>query len=150
MTLERTQRSEEAAVRAVIAELVQAVRAGDAEAMLAHCAPEIVIYDMLGPLQHAGEEAVREVWEQTLAPFVPPLEHELAELEVAVSGDVAFTRCLSRFGGARKDGLTQVHWVRLTLGLRKRGGRWLAVHQHVSVPFDMEDGTALMDLEPEG
>jgi uncharacterized protein (TIGR02246 family) len=147
MTLQE-EKAEEAAIRGVLDAFAEALRAGDVDAMLSHCAPDVVAFDMLGPLQHAGATALRAVWEETLAPFVPPLEHELAQLDVAVSGDVAYCRGLSRFGGTRRDGGRSAHWLRLTLGLQKRGGRWKVAHQHVSVPFSMDDGKALLDLEP--
>jgi hypothetical protein len=30
----------------------------------------------------------------------------------------------------------------------KIDGRWMVTHEHVSVPFDMKSGQALMDLKP--
>jgi ketosteroid isomerase-like protein len=39
-------------------------------------------------------------------------------------------------------------WLRATVGYRKTDGRWLVVHEHVSVPIDMESGKALFDLKP--
>jgi hypothetical protein len=32
--------------------------------------------------------------------------------------------------------------------LRKIDGQWKVVHEHVSVPFDMETGKAMLDLKP--
>ena len=110
MTLQ-DQKTEEAAIRGVLDAFAQALRAGDVDAMLSHCAPDVVAFDMLGPLQHA-------------------------------------CRGLSRFGGTRRDGGRSAHWLRLTLGLQKCDARWKVAHQHVSVPFSMDDGRALLDLEP--
>ena len=39
--------------------------------------------------------------------------------------------------------------MRVTVCFRRTGGRWLIAHEHFSVPFDMESGKALMNLEPE-
>ena len=71
-------KTEEAAIRGLLDEFARALRAGDVDAMLSHCAPDVVAFDMLEPLQHEGAAALRAVWEETLAPFAPPLEHELA------------------------------------------------------------------------
>ena len=40
-------------------------------------------------------------------------------------------------------------WFRVTLGLRKIDGSWLVVHEHESVPFEM-DGSflAAVNLQP--
>lgn len=66
--------AEEAAVRAVIDATTNAVRAKDVDAMLAHCAPDLVTFDIVPPLEHEGADAIRRLWAQTLAAFVPPLD----------------------------------------------------------------------------
>jgi ketosteroid isomerase-like protein len=38
--------------------------------------------------------------------------------------------------------------MRVTVCLRKKGGRWTVVHEHISAPFDPAGGTALLGLEP--
>jgi hypothetical protein len=38
--------------------------------------------------------------------------------------------------------------MRASAGLRRRGGKWLIVHEHFSAPFDPASGKALFDLEP--
>ncbi|HEV7730794.1 MAG TPA: nuclear transport factor 2 family protein [Candidatus Binatia bacterium] len=67
---------------------------------------------------------------------------------MTVGGDVAFTRSLNRFGGTTADGTHDASWLCSTLCLRKIDGRWKLVHEHVSVPFDMQTNAALLDLEP--
>ena len=39
-------------------------------------------------------------------------------------------------------------WLRYTEGLKKIGGQWRVVHEHISVPADMATGKAVMDLKP--
>jgi ketosteroid isomerase-like protein len=48
----------------------------------------------------------------------------------------------------RTDGTRSTSWLCTTLGLRKTDGRWKVVHEHISVPFDMERGKAMLDLKP--
>jgi ketosteroid isomerase-like protein len=38
--------------------------------------------------------------------------------------------------------------VRWTACWRKIGGQWLLVHDHVSVPVDLQAGKAVLDLKP--
>jgi ketosteroid isomerase-like protein len=38
--------------------------------------------------------------------------------------------------------------MRVTVCLRKSGGRWAVAHEHFSAPFDPESGMALLDLAP--
>ena len=139
---------EESAVNAVIDAMAKAVRAGDVDAMLAQCAPGIVIFDMVPPIKHEGEDSIRALWSKTLEPFQPPLEFEFKEVDITIGGNVAFARCFSRFGGTRSDGTRVANWMRSTLGFQKVDGRWRIVHQHVSVPFDMQTGKAMLELEP--
>jgi uncharacterized protein (TIGR02246 family) len=148
MKPERSKITEEAGVRAVIDALTEAVRARDVEAMLSQCDPDIVTFDMVPPIKHKGAEAIRSIWVKTLASFEPPLEYEFRELDIAIGGDVAFARSLNRFGGTKTDGTHIANWLRSTLGFRKVDGRWRIVHQHISVPFDMETSKAMLDLKP--
>jgi uncharacterized protein (TIGR02246 family) len=148
MIREHSENAEDAAIRAVIDAITKAVRAKDVEAMLAQCAPGIVTFDMVPPLKHQGAQAIRGLWARTLAAFEPPLEYDVHELDIAVDGDVAFARCLNRFGGTKTDGKRVINWLRSTFGLRRIDGRWKVVHEHVSVPFDMETGKAMLELKP--
>jgi uncharacterized protein (TIGR02246 family) len=148
MTRENSTSADETAVRSVIDAITNAVRAKDVEAMLAHCAPDIATFDMVPPLKHEGAEAIRRLWATTLATFDPPLEYDVHHLELMVGGDLAISRSLNRFGGTGTDGTRNVSWLCSTLGLRKLDGRWKVVHEHVSVPFDMETGRAMLDLKP--
>jgi uncharacterized protein (TIGR02246 family) len=142
------QRGDESGVRAVIDAIAAAVRARNVEGMLAQCAEDVVVYDLVPPLEHKGVASIRQVWTEALSAFEAPVEYDVQHLDVAVSGDVALARSLNRFGGARKDGTRVVNWMRSTLGLRRIDGRWKVVHEHVSVPFDMKTDKALLDLTP--
>ncbi len=139
---------DEAAIRAVIDAITQAVREKDVDALLTHCAPEVSAFELVPPLEHSGAEALRAVWDRTLEPFEAPLECDVHDLDLTVGGDVAFGIGLKRFGGTSKDGKRSSTWLRSTLGLRKLHGEWKLVHEHVSVPFDMRTTKARLDLEP--
>jgi ketosteroid isomerase-like protein len=141
-------KSEENAIRRVIEQMAMAIRAKDVEALISLCAPRIATFDMLPPLRHDGPDAIRKLWHDALEPFVTPVDYEVNQLEVIAGSDVAICRSLNRFGGVRKTGEHVVNWLCSTVGLRKIDGRWKVVHEHVSVPFDMNSGKALLHLEP--
>ncbi len=147
MPEEDTTRSDLPAIRAVIDAMMKAVRTNDVEAFLRHCAPDIVVFDMLAPLQQKGWEALRRSWGIALQGFEGPIEYEIDHLDIAMSGDIAMSRSLAHFGGTTKEGTRVANHLRSTLGFRKIGGEWKLVHQHVSVPFDMTSGRALLNLE---
>jgi uncharacterized protein (TIGR02246 family) len=141
-------RTDELEIRAVIDALAAAVRARDVDAMLTHCAAEVVVFDMVPPLAHEGTEAIRRVWTSALAALEGPAEYETQQVDIVAHGDVAFSRALTRFGGTTRDGARTASWLRSTLGFCRIDGRWRLVHQHVSAPLDMETGRALLDLKP--
>jgi ketosteroid isomerase-like protein len=127
--------------------IAKAVRSNDVEALLAHFAMDVVVFDMLVPLEQKGTDALREIWVAALAPFEGPIDYDVEHLGIWVSGDVAFSRGLSVFGGTTKAGQHVVYRVRTTLGFRKIAGSWKVIHQHVSAPFDAHSGKAQLGLD---
>jgi ketosteroid isomerase-like protein len=69
-------------------------------------------------------------------------------LTIAASDDVAFSYSLNRTGGTTKTGAQVDRWLRWTAGYRKTNGKWLIVHEQVSVPVDARNDKALLDLKP--
>jgi ketosteroid isomerase-like protein len=129
--------------------LVAAIRATDLEAVKPIYAPDIVSFDVGAPLQHVGAEAKWKNWADAFAVFQPPLGVEMRDLTITLGGDVAFARSFNRLSGTLKNGSTSPgFWVRATYCFRRIDGNWLIVHDHASVPLDLEDGRALLNLEP--
>jgi ketosteroid isomerase-like protein len=50
--------------------------------------------------------------------------------------------------GVLKTGQRTNVWLRSTLCFRQICGAWLATHEHVSVPADIERGNAALELRP--
>ncbi len=65
-----------------------------------------------------------------------------------VGDEVTFGHSLNRISGAVKSGYKADCWVRWTTRFQKIDGNWLIVHDQVSVPIDVGNGTALLNLEP--
>jgi ketosteroid isomerase-like protein len=61
---------------------------------------------------------------------------------------VAFGHSLNRVSGTLKNGQRSGFGLRWATCFRKIDGNWLIAHDHVSVPLDLESGSALLDLEP--
>jgi uncharacterized protein (TIGR02246 family) len=128
------QRASEPAVRALIESWATAVQARDLDGVLADHSGDIQMFDVPPPNEVRGIEAYRETW----PPFFEWLKQgavfELVSLDVTAGDDVAFATALLRCGteeGLRKDPNTR---LRLTVGLRKEGGRWIVSHEHHSFP----------------
>ncbi len=73
---------------------------------------------------------------------------EIHDLEIAADNHVAFSHCLGRCGSGSENGEDKASWMRITAGYCKRNENWWIVHEHWSIPFDMESGKALFALKP--
>jgi ketosteroid isomerase-like protein len=140
---------DEAEIRRRIDRLAEAVRAADLESVMSAYAPDMVTFDIVPPLQKASADGKRKNWMDVFATYRRPLGYEIRDLAIAVADDVAFGHSLNRISGAlQKSGAAIDQWLRWTACFRKIDGRWLIVHDHVSVPTDFATGSALLDLRP--
>ncbi|MBV9844613.1 MAG: nuclear transport factor 2 family protein [Kutzneria sp.] len=140
--------TDEACVRRLLDDRVDALRAKDVDRVMSLNSPDIVVFDIPTPLQYLGNYACRTSIVAWLNSYRGPLSFETRDLRVAVGGDVAFTHSLFRVSGTMKNGTATDHWVRLTFCLRKIGGKWRITHQHVSLPIDLESGEAVHYRQP--
>ncbi len=139
---------DEAQIRKLIEHWAAALRAKDLEGVLATFTPDARSYDLAPPLQQdaGGRRQALAAW----FPGFSAIGYEIGEdLDIAVSGDVAFCCSLNRLGGKLLSGDEFEIWVRVTMGFRKVDGTWKIAHAHTSVPFYM-DGSfkAATDLNP--
>ena len=140
----------EAAVREVYDRWAKAFEAKDVNAIMALYAPgdEVVAYDIVPPLQYKGKEAYRKDYEEFLSQYQGPIKVEYRDMRVVAGNHVAFVNALERLTGTLTTGQKVDMWVRATSGLRKIDGKWLIVHDHISVPADFTTGKALLELKP--
>ncbi|WP_431914533.1 YybH family protein [Nonomuraea jabiensis] len=115
---------------------VDACQAKDIDRLMSHYSPDIVYYDVVPPLQFAGSDEVRRNFVRWFDEYDGPIGLETHELNIAVSGDVAFAHMLHLDTGTLKDGSDRTMWVRSTVCCRRSGGKWLITHEHISMPFD--------------
>jgi uncharacterized protein (TIGR02246 family) len=130
-------RSAEEEIREKTEQWADAVRAKDYDGILAHYADDVVVFDVPPPLQKKGKEAYRKNWENWLGGFKGRVDCEVAELTITACDTAAFVHCLTRISDNMDDGTKSGNWVRVTVGFEKRDGRWLATHEHVSIPAGM-------------
>lgn len=150
MTTDTERKTDEARIRALLEDRAAATTARDARRFLAHCAPDVVQFDLAPPLQLRGPEALdREAVEAWYATWDGAIEIALSQVEITVGDDVAFCHGISRMHGTKSDGQEVELWSRATVGLRKIDGTWKITHTHDSVPFLMDgSGLAALDLKP--
>lgn len=142
------QAADEAAIRRRLDQMVKALHAMDLDGLLSIYAPDVVSFDIDPPLWYQGSQAKRQRWSEVFGMYRPPMEYEIRDLSISVSGDLAFSHSLNRMNATLKNGEQTDFWLRWTACFRKIDGDWLIVHEQISVPTDFPSGKALLDLKP--
>lgn len=127
--------SADAEIRTLIREWAEAVHSGDMDTVLADHADDIVMFDV--PPPDDGVRGIRD-YEETWPPFfrwqAGGARFEIVELNVEAGEDVAWAWALLRCGTDETFREQPGQRLRLTLGLRREGERWVVAHEHHSFP----------------
>jgi uncharacterized protein (TIGR02246 family) len=127
--------ADETEIRGIIERWARAVHDGDLDTVLADHAEDIVMFDVPPPSDGVrGIDAYRATWPPFFTWQREGASFDIVALDVTAGNDVAFAYALLRCG--TRDELEQDpdNRLRLTIGLRKDGGRWIVTHEHHSFP----------------
>jgi ketosteroid isomerase-like protein len=127
---------------------VEACRAKDIDQLMALYADDIVYFDVIAPLQFIGADAVRRNFIRWFDEYAGPIGLETQDQKIAVNGDVAFAHMLHLDSGTRRNGLELAVWLHSTVCLRRTADNWQITHEHISIPHDPEDWSAVVDATP--
>jgi len=139
---------DEGHIRALLDNRVTAIRAKGVNAAMSNIAPDILMFDVVNPLQYIGSDASKKRAEEWFFSFQGPIGYEMRDLSITAGDDVAFSHSLNQVSAMRKDGKKLEMWWRSTICYRKMDGKWIITHEHNSVPFNPETGKASLDLTP--
>jgi uncharacterized protein (TIGR02246 family) len=124
--------TDENQIRTLIEHWAAAVRAGDLAGALADHDADLVMFDVPPPYQGVrGLDAYRATWPPFFKWLAGGGSFDIESLDVTAGADVAFAYALLRCGMPTDDPAVK---LRLTIGLRKRDGRWVVTHEHHSFP----------------
>ena len=135
-------------VRQRTRDLVRAIGAKDLDGVMAFYAPTVVSFDLDPALRYTGTDRKRQAWQALFAAHPGTFVYDVAELDVTADGELAFAHSLNHVKGRLSSGQPTDLWVRWTACFRRIDGVWLIVHDHVSVPADLEHGKAVLNLTP--
>lgn len=114
---------------------VSAVRACDLEGVLSAHAEDIVMFDVPPPDNGVrGIDAYRETWPPFFGWLRSGASFDIVEMDVTAGDDVAYAWALLRCGTEDEFRKDPDNRLRLTIGLRRVGGRWVVSHEHHSFP----------------
>jgi ketosteroid isomerase-like protein len=141
---------DEASIRALESRLVAAVNAKDVKAIMRVYVPDesLVVFDVVPPRQYVGAKAYANDWTDFLGIFKESLKFEISDLSVTVDGTMGFGHSIQRVTGTNTKGQPVDLTVRVTDVYRKIKGNWLIVHEHVSVPVDLDTGKPDLSSKP--
>jgi uncharacterized protein (TIGR02246 family) len=146
----RTSANDKAEIQQLLDRWAKAFRARDLNGIMSIYEPgeTLVAFDVVPPLQYVGFETYKKDYQEFLDQFQGTIDIEYRDLNIVAGNTVAFSRGLERMTGTLKNGQKFDAWVRFTECYRKTNGHWLAIHDHISVPVDLESGKAALDLKP--
>jgi uncharacterized protein (TIGR02246 family) len=122
-------------IRDLIERWAAAVHAGELDTVLKDHADDIVMFDVPPPENGVrGLEAYRRTWPPFFEWQRSGAHFEIVELDVTAGDDVAFAWALLRCGTEEEVRGDPANRLRLTVGLRRNGDRWVVTHEHHSFP----------------
>ena len=136
--------ADETAIRALEHNFAEAVKAKDLDKIMSSYehGQNLVVFDVVPPREYVGWDAYKADWQKVLGTFSGAVTFEISGLEVTAVGNLAYGYSFQHVAGKTTNGNTMDVTVRVTDVYRKSGGKWLIVHEHVSVPVDLDSGKA--------
>ena len=137
-------------IRALEDRYVAAFKAKDVDAIMKVYAPDqtLVVFDVVPPRQYVGAAAYRKDWQTVFGSFDGPITVELTDLDVVADRNLAYSHSIQHVAGTNKHGKKLDLTVRVTDVYKKAHGRWQIIHEHVSVPVDLETGKPDLASKP--
>lgn len=136
---------------AVLAErFAAAYKAKDINAIMAGYVSDesLLVFDVVLPRQYVGAKAYRKDWEVLFAVFPGPVDFEISDLSITTDGNLGFSHSIQHAVLTDKDGNKLSITARVTDVYRKINGKWLIIHEHISVPVDVTTNKADLDSNP--
>jgi uncharacterized protein (TIGR02246 family) len=135
-------------IRQRVEDWAKAIRAQDIDGVIALYAPDVASFDITPPLRFVGVDRKRRAWQESFAAFPSDITYEVRDLNVTVHGELAFAHSVNHVNATSAAGRVTDLWLRWTACFRRIDGVWLIVHDHISVPADLAQGRAVLDLTP--
>lgn len=135
-------------IRALLDSRSEAMRIKDIDRLMSVYSPDIIYFDLVPPLQYTGSDALRGRFLHWFDGWESAIGQEIHHLTISASQDIATTSMLIRASGTLKNGREVRLWVRATSCCQRSNHGWLITHEHISLPVDLESGSAAVDLVP--
>jgi uncharacterized protein (TIGR02246 family) len=140
--------STQSEIEALLERWSEAVRSKDIEQLMSLYSPDIVYFDLVPPLQIEGAAAARRNFVRWFESWSSGIGTERRDVKMLASGDMATAYWLHRTSGTLKNGREVGYWLRVSVCCRRSNGQWLIAHEHVSLPVEIQSGSAATSIVP--
>ncbi len=144
------QSTDEKAIRALHQRFSAGIKAKNISTIMSVHVPDesLFVFDVVPPRQYVGAKAYRKDFEEFFAIFPGPVQYEITDLSITTAGTLGFSHRIDNLALIDKDGKQVKFAFRVTDVYRKINGKWLIIHEHVSVPVDPATGKADLLSKP--
>ena len=142
--------ADEAQIKALESRFAAAFNAKDVDAIMKAYVPDksLVVFDVVPPRQYVGADAYRKDFEGFVGLFKGSFKFEITDLSVTADGSLGYGHSIQRIVGTSTKDQPIDLTVRVTDAYRKINGKWSIVHEHVSVPVDLDTGKPDLSSKP--
>jgi len=134
--------TDEDALRQLEQKFADAFIAKDIDAIMALYNPYVLVYDVVPPRQYLGLANYRKDWETYLGSIDGTPKFQIDNLAITVEGNLGYSTSIQKVSGTDTKGQSFDFAFRVTDVYRKtNNGEWQIVHEHVSVPVNLENNT---------
>jgi uncharacterized protein (TIGR02246 family) len=137
-------------IKALEDRFIAALKAKDLDAIMKVYVPDqtLFVFDVVPPRQYVGAAAYRKDWQEFLGSINGPITVELTDLDITADDSLAYGHSIQRVAGTDQHGKKLDLTVRVTDVYKKINGNWLVIHEHVSVPVDLDTGKPDLTSKP--
>jgi len=140
---------DKAEIETLFQQYLKAFNAKDTNAIMAqYSTTDLFVFDVVPPREYPSWDAYKKDFEALFAVFPGPVTNKLSDLSITTAGTMAYAHNIQTVAFTGKDGSKFNIVVRVSDVLRKVKGKWLIVHEHVSVPVDLATGKAVLQSTP--
>lgn len=141
--------TEQASIQHIIDNRVSGVKTKDVDQATQDYSEDVILYDIIDPLEHHGKEAVKKRLQQWLSTLAEIRNFEIRNIGIQTSETIAYCTSMNHIDAVNTNGNKLNMWWRETTCYAKLNGKWKITHAHSSVPFNSDNGQASIGLKPE-
>jgi len=137
-------------INANMQKLAAAINAKDVNSIMSFYSADdsLLVFDAIPPRQYVGAASFRKDWEGFLSAFPTSIHAEVTDWKAEADTNLGYGHGIFHVVGPGPDGKPLDLTVRVTEVFRNANGKWLAIHEHVSFPVDLETGKPDLSSKP--